>query len=199
MNYAKPTDVTPSLMALNDVRSLFHELGHAMHNLLSLTKFARFHGSKVDRDFVETPSLMFEHFFWTKSHIKDVACHYSYISDKYKTAWEAKQDGINRPQPPQQLPDELISGILSLKLSNKPLALARQLHFAVYDMFVHNQATTEELEAMNLCEVFNKKRNELTSLQGGEALGEGWDWCHGESCYRGIMGNYDAGYYAYLM
>ena len=186
-------------MALNDVRSLFHELGHAMHNLLSLTQFARFHGSKVDRDFVEIPSLMFEHFFWTEGHIKDVACHYSYISDNYKMAWVVNQNGTKSPQPPRELTDELINDILSLKLSNKPLGLARQLHFALYDMLVHDQASTEELEAMDFCEVFNKKRNELTSLQGGEALGESWNWCHGESCYRAIMSNYDAGYYAYLM
>ena len=186
-------------MSLNDVRSLFHELGHAMHNLLSLTKFGRFHGSKVDRDFVETPSLTFEHFFWTAHHIKDVSCHYSYVSPQYKAAWEAKQSNSDMPQPPQQLPDEVVKGVLGLKLSNKPLGTARQLHFALYDMFVHNQDSSEELGSMNLCEVFNKMRNELTSLQGGEALGEGWDWCHGESCYRAIMSNYDAGYYAYLM
>lgn len=46
MNYAKPPDAKPLLMSVQEVRGLFHEIGHSMHNILSITKFARFHGSR---------------------------------------------------------------------------------------------------------------------------------------------------------
>lgn len=48
MNYAKPSDAKPLLMSVMEVRSLFHEIGHSMHALLSITKFARFHGTRYD-------------------------------------------------------------------------------------------------------------------------------------------------------
>ncbi|KUI53624.1 Saccharolysin [Cytospora mali] len=89
MNYAKPSGSSPSLLNVGEVRSLFHEVGHGMHNILSVTKFARFHGPKVDKDFVETPSILFEYFLWTPQHIREVSCHYSYISPEYKEAWHS--------------------------------------------------------------------------------------------------------------
>jgi metallopeptidase MepB len=59
-NLAKPTPDRPALMRHDDVVTFFHEMGHVFHGLLSRTKFSRFHGTRVARDFVEAPSQMLE-------------------------------------------------------------------------------------------------------------------------------------------
>ena len=59
-NLAKPTPERPALMRHDDVTTFFHELGHVFHGLLSRTRYARFHGTAVARDFVEAPSQMLE-------------------------------------------------------------------------------------------------------------------------------------------
>lgn len=60
-NLAKPTPARPdALMKHQDVVTFLHEAGHAFHGLLSETKFAKFHGTAVSRDFVEAPSQMLE-------------------------------------------------------------------------------------------------------------------------------------------
>jgi Zn-dependent oligopeptidase len=59
-NLAKPTPERPALMQHNDVTTFFHEMGHVFHGLLSRTRYARFHGTSVARDFVEAPSQMLE-------------------------------------------------------------------------------------------------------------------------------------------
>jgi metallopeptidase MepB len=184
---------------MDQVRSFFHEMGHGLHNVLSVTECARFHGTRVERDFVEAPSMMFEYFFWTPLHIKEVSHHYSYLSPNYEQTWRAENPEA-QDLPPLQLPDDTVGKLLRLKHTNKPLSLLKNLHFSLYDMIVHTPASHEELSAMNFCEVFNKTRNDIMGLQGGEALGEGWEWAHFESLFRHINGgSYDVGYYAYVM
>lgn len=60
-NFAKPAPGQPSLLSLDDVRTLFHEFGHGLHGLLSNATYARLAGTRVLRDFVELPSQLFEH------------------------------------------------------------------------------------------------------------------------------------------
>ena len=59
-NLAKPTPDRPALMRHDDVTTFFHEMGHVFHGLLSRTRYSRFHGTAVARDFVEAPSQMLE-------------------------------------------------------------------------------------------------------------------------------------------
>lgn len=61
MNYSRPTADRPTLLGLEDVRKLFHEIGHLIHAFCTRTNYAA--SQYVDRDFVEAPSLMFEQFF----------------------------------------------------------------------------------------------------------------------------------------
>lgn len=75
-NLAKPTPSKPALMRHDDVTTFFHEMGHVFHGLLSRTKFARFHGTRVARDFVEAPSQMLENWCWEPKVLEKMSSHY---------------------------------------------------------------------------------------------------------------------------
>jgi peptidyl-dipeptidase Dcp len=60
-NFAKGAPDSPTLLSLDDVRTLFHEFGHGLHGMLSETRFERLSGTQVLRDFVELPSQLMEH------------------------------------------------------------------------------------------------------------------------------------------
>lgn len=168
-----------------------------MHNILSVTKFARFHGPKVDRDFVETPSIFFEYFLWTPHHIREVSCHFSHVSPGYEQVWRLHHPEVQHLHP-KHLTDDLVHSTLSA--TESCLNMLRQFHFATYDLAVHNPASRQELEELNFSELFNKLWVKMVPSNGGEALGLGWEWAHGESALRLIMGDsYDAGQYAYIL
>ena len=197
MNYPLPTAERPSLLALDDVRSLFHEIGHGLHNLFTITKFSRLH--RTVKDFCEVPSIVFEMFMYTRRHIKGASCHYTYLYPEHLDAWVATQKIKSPVQPPQRLPDDLADAWLELKHENDPHSVMTNLFLATYDMRVHHPSSREELESMDFNVQFNSLRNEMLGLHGGESLGEGWGWAHGESSFRLIMAGYDAGYYAYTL
>lgn len=75
-NLAKPTPQKPALMRHDDVVTFFHEMGHVFHGLLSKTKFARFHGTSVARDFVEAPSQMLENWCFEPKVLERMSSHY---------------------------------------------------------------------------------------------------------------------------
>lgn len=152
---------------------------------------------RVDRDFVETPSILFEQFLWEPKHIREVSRHYSYSSPALKTLWQSENPEAH-DLPPEELPDNFVK--MALTTTESSLTKLRQLQLATYDMQIYNPPSREALEQMNLCEVFNKTWVRMVPAHGGEALGQGWEWTHGEACVRLFMGgNYDAGYYAYIL
>merc|ERR1711939_383107 len=74
-NFSKPTAKKPSLLKHDEVTTLFHELGHGIHDLVSRTTYSRFHGTNTVRDFVEAPSQMLENWCWTPSQLKALSRH----------------------------------------------------------------------------------------------------------------------------
>ena len=197
LNLPAPLATKPSLLGHNQNRQCFHELGHGMHNILSRTKYARFHGTNVDRDFVEAPSKMFENFFWQPHHMKELSFHYSQLSPEYMESWKAEQsEGYT--EPPVKLDDETITEILNQKEESE-LDILFLIHQSVFDMAIHDPPTQNAIESMDLTETWNKLRNDITGFQGGEALGEGWHWAIGHSVFRAPVTGYDAGYYTYLL
>lgn len=108
--------------------AVFHELGHGIHDLVSITHYSRFHGTSVVRDFVEAPSQMLENWCWSANELKRLSSHYS--------------SG-------ETMSDEMIQTIIKTKHVNDALANLRQLHFALFDMKVHNLPDPKAAETLD--------------------------------------------------
>ncbi|KAF2805631.1 zincin [Mytilinidion resinicola] len=196
-NFSKPTPKKPSLLKHEEVVTLFHELGHGIHDLVSRTIYSRFHGTSTVRDFVEAPSQMLENWCWTPSQLKSLSHHYSYLSPEYQAAYAESSGGAKRPE--ETVPDELISNLISTKHINDALFNLRQLHFGIFDMTVHEPESHEDIKQLKLSETYNKLRKEISKLDGPELLNGGdWAWGNGQATFGHLIGGYDAGYYGYL-
>ncbi|KAK5657182.1 hypothetical protein OQA88_3240 [Cercophora sp. LCS_1] len=199
MNFPKPAeDGFPTLLSLLDVRRLFHELGHLHHTLCMKVEHVGL--SEVDRDFGEAPAPMLERFFWKESYIKALSHHYSSLSDGFKNAWlktkarttkSSESSDANREpsadQPPLKLPDRTIAELADTNPRQFVNGQVFNLFLSLYDVLVHHPATHEDLERMNLAEEYNKLHTKITCMHGGEAVGDGWEWAHGESVFRMIV------------
>lgn len=150
-NFSKPTEKKPSLLKHDEVVTLFHELGHGIHDLAGRCKYSRFHGTSTVRDFVEAPSQMLENWCWTPSQLKALSGHY--------------KDGA-------KIPDDLINKLISTKHVNDALFNLRQLHFGLFDMTVHSPKSHEEIEALDISKVYNELRVTIAGMKGPEAQGE---------------------------
>ncbi|GME46659.1 Saccharolysin [Neofusicoccum parvum] len=198
-NFSKPTPKKPSLLKHEEVVTLFHELGHGIHDLVSRTTYSQFHGTNTVRDFVEAPSQMLENWCWTPSQLKSLSHHYSYLSPEYKAAYE--ESSKSAAQPEERIPDSLINSLISTKHVNDALFNLRQLHFGIFDMTVHTPKSHADVEALPVSETYNKLRKEISKIDGPEALSSGdekWAWGNGQATFGHLIGGYDAGYYGYL-
>jgi metallopeptidase MepB len=195
-NFSKPSPKKPSLLKHDEVVTLFHELGHGIHDLVSKTIYSRFHGTSTVRDFVEAPSQMLENWCWTPSQIKSLSKHWSYLSPEYAEAYRASSSSSDRPT--ESMPDDLIQNIVDTRHVNDALFNLRQLHFGIFDMAVHEASSHEEVKNLDASETYNRLRKEISKIDGPEALGEGYTWGHGQATFGHLIGGYDAGYYGYL-
>lgn len=75
-NFAKPTGDTPSLLSMDDVETMFHEFGHGLHGMLTRAALRSQSGTNVDRDFVELPSQIHEHWAFEPELLKQYARSY---------------------------------------------------------------------------------------------------------------------------
>jgi len=120
-NFSKPTADKPALMSIDEVNTLFHELGHALHSLFSNTVY---YGSKwVPRDFVELPSQIMENWALEPEVLKMYAKHY---------------------QTGETIPQELINKIENSKLFNQGFETVEYLAASFLDMDWHTIADTVE-------------------------------------------------------
>lgn len=115
-NFTKPEGDKPSLMKHDEVETFFHEFGHCLHTLLSESRYARFSGTSVARDFVEAPSQMFENWIWDADVVNTFARHY---------------------QTGEPLPAEVLDGMIRAKNLGSGLETTRQIFYAMTDMAYH--------------------------------------------------------------
>ena len=155
--------------------TLFHELGHGIHDLVAVTQYSRFHGTDVVRDFVEAPSQMLENWCWTKAELTSLSSHY--ITGK-------------------RIPVDLLDSIIRSKHVNSALFNLRQLHFAFFDMKMHDIASPDILDTLDPQIEYNKLREEICGLDGPDDSGYGF--ANGQARFWHMVGGYDAGYYGYL-
>ncbi|KAG6335973.1 hypothetical protein ID866_3126 [Astraeus odoratus] len=140
-NLAKPTPERPALMRHDDVTTFFHEMGHVFHGLLSRTRYARFHGTSVARDFVEAPSQMLENWCWEPRVLEKMSSHYE------------------RQEP---LSTDLIAKIIKSRYVNVGLFYLRQLFFAKFDLKVHT-----DKEPTDYTKLWNEMRETISLVKGG--------------------------------
>lgn len=150
-NFSKPTPTKPSLLKHEEVVTLFHELGHGIHDLSGRTRFARFHGTATVRDFVEAPSQMLENWCWTPAQIGALSSHY---------------------ETGEAIPEDLVAKLVATKHVNDALFNLRQLHFGTFDMAVYTPETHADIEALDISSLYNDLRARLCLLKGPESQGE---------------------------
>ncbi|KAK5654621.1 hypothetical protein OQA88_6942 [Cercophora sp. LCS_1] len=209
--FPKLTSTKPSLLEHQDVITLFHELGHGIHDLVSKTTYARFHGSAgTVVDFGEAPSQMLENWFRVPSQLKQLSRHYTSLSAHYLAAWQQqrkadiydndslKTSSIEAPE--RHLPDDLINKLLQSRGVNKALTQLHELVIATWDFTVNDQESHDACNQLNISSTYNRIRRELFPLDGPWHLGDGDEWSHPYTSMRGIAcGDYNAGYYGYLL
>ncbi|EME79322.1 uncharacterized protein MYCFIDRAFT_57655 [Pseudocercospora fijiensis CIRAD86] len=195
-NFSKPSPKKPSLLKHDEVVTLFHELGHGIHDLVSRTIYSRFHGTNTVRDFVEAPSQMLENWCWTPSPLKSLSKHWSYLSPEYEAAYKASASGTHKPS--ETIPDDLIQSIINTQHVNDALFNLRQLHFGIFDMNVHEPPDHSYVESLEVSETYNLLRKNICKLDGPEAEGATLKWGSGQATFGHLIGGYDAGYYGYL-
>jgi peptidyl-dipeptidase Dcp len=169
-NFEKPAPGQPALLSFDDVTTMFHEFGHALHGMLADTEYPSLSGTQTPRDFVEFPSQFNEH--WAS---------YPAVFDHY-----AKHYKTGEP-----MPAELKAKIEKSKSFNEGYDLTEILAAARLDMNWHTLEATAPLQDPD---VFEKDALEKTHLWLNAVPPR-----YRSSYFLHIWANgYDAGYYAYL-
>ncbi len=126
-SFTKPVGDTPSLLTMDEVETLFHEFGHALHGLLSRCNYRSLSGTAVSRDFVELPSQINEHWAVEPEVLKTYAKHY---------------------QTGEAIPDTLINKILAQRTFNQGFMTTELLAAAILDMKLHTLSDTGSLDIL---------------------------------------------------
>ena len=115
-NFSKPVDGKPSLMTLDEVETMFHEFGHALHGLLSKCTYKSIAGTSVARDFVELPSQIMENWAFQKDVLAGYARHY---------------------ETDEVIPDELIAKIEAVETFNQGFMTTELVAASILDLKWH--------------------------------------------------------------
>ena len=125
-NFTTPSGNTPSLLNIDETRTLFHEFGHATHGFLTKCKYPMVSGTSVARDFVELPSQVLEHWAVEPEVMKQYACHY---------------------QTGEPIPDSLIAKLQSVGNFNSGFETTELVAAALLDMECHMLDNYDNFEA----------------------------------------------------
>ncbi|MEP0369378.1 MAG: M3 family metallopeptidase [Cyclobacteriaceae bacterium] len=169
-NFTPSSADSPSLLKFEEVTTLFHEFGHALHGMLADTTYASLSGTSVFWDFVELPSQIFENWCYEKECLELFAHHY---------------------ETGELIPSEYIDKLKESAIYHEAYATVRQISFGLLDMMWHSMQMDEaqnvsdvvamERLAFGPTEMFPLVQNTNMSVQFGHIFG----------------GGYASGYYSY--
>lgn len=167
-NFTRPTQDTPSLLTLDEVETMFHEFGHALHGMLSNVNYASVSGTSVSRDFVELPSQVLEHWAFHPDVLKLYAKHY---------------------QTGEVIPDTLIEKIDAASKFNMGFTTTEFVAAALLDMDYHSLTEKQNIDVRE----FERKAMEKIGL-----INEIIPRYRSTYFSHIFSGGYSAGYYAYM-
>ena len=167
-NFTRPTDTAPSLLTFNELTTLFHEFGHALHGMLSKVTYPSLSGTNVARDFVELPSQLMENWCYEEETLRLFATHYQ-TGEPLPIEWVKKVKAV----------EDFMKGILNV----------RQLNFGFLDMEWHTYPHLERLE--DVC-TFEQTVTKATQLYPPIDV-----MCISPAFSHIFSGGYAAGYYSY--
>lgn len=166
-NFTKPTKTKPSLLSLDEVLTLYHEFGHALHGLLSKVKYRDLSGTNVYWDFVELPSQIMENWVMEKECLDLFAYHY---------------------ETGEKLSNDLIEKIKASGKFMEGLATLRQLSFAFLDMAYHTADPSTVTDIPHFEAKIADKTNLFPKIEGTSIS---------TAFSHIFAGGYSAGYYSY--
>jgi peptidyl-dipeptidase Dcp len=169
-NFVRGEAGSPTLLSLDDARTLFHEFGHGLHGLLSDVRFQRLSGTQVLRDFVELPSQIFEHWITEPEVLKQHARHW---------------------QTGEPIPDALIARLARARRFNQGFETVRYTASAMLDMALHARTEAEPPDDVSAWEAAF-----LADAGLPAGCGVNHRLVHFQHLFAGS--SYAAGYYVYL-
>ncbi len=166
-NFTKPTKSKPSLLTFNEVTTLVHEVGHALHGMLANTNYPSLSGTNVYWDFVELPSQVLENWCYEEESLKLFATHY---------------------ETGEVIPMELIEKIKASSTFHEGMQTLRQISFGLLDMAWHG------IDPSNITDV---KQHELEAFEGTKLYPDVAENCMSTAFAHIFQGGYSSGYYSY--
>ena len=169
MNFSKAPAGQPTLLSFDDARTLFHELGHGLHGLLSDVTYPSICCTRVATDFVELPSQLYEHWLERPEVLKKFARHH---------------------QTGEPMPDALIAKLNAARTFNQGFQTVEYLASALVDLDFHELSSIEKLDV----DAFEAKS--LAKIQMPEEIAMRHRPTHFTHVFSG--GGYAAAYYSYM-
>ena len=166
-NFTKPTETKPSLLTFNEVTTLFHEFGHALHGMLANTVYPGLSGTGVYWDFVELPSQIMENWCYEPEALALFAHHY---------------------QTGEMIPMEYIQKIKESASFQEGMATMRQLSFGLLDMGWHSQ---------NPSDITDLKTFETEQFSSTQLYPDVKENAMSTAFSHIFQGGYSSGYYSY--
>ncbi|WP_405564576.1 M3 family metallopeptidase [Polaribacter sp. Asnod6-C07] len=166
-NFTKPTATKPSLLTFNEVTTLFHEFGHALHGMLANTTYNSLSGTSVSWDFVELPSQVLENWCYEKEALELFAKHY---------------------ETGEVIPMKYVEKIKESASFHEGMQTLRQLSFGLLDMKWHSE---------NPSEITSVKEFEIDAFSETRLYPDVVENCMSTAFSHIFQGGYSAGYYSY--
>ena len=166
-NFTKPASKKPSLLTFQEVTTLFHEFGHALHGMLANTTYSSLSGTSVFWDFVELPSQIMENWCYQPEALNLYARHY---------------------ETGEVLPKKMVEKIKKAANFQQGLQTLRQLSFGYLDLSFHDQNSDQ------IKNIKTHEKNQIDHLQFTQDIPEN---CMSTSFSHIFQGGYAAGYYSY--